>query len=312
MITFLRILKTGVTSFWRHIWLSAAATLVMIITLVTLSVLLILYSLTQYSVGSIKERVDVSAYFKTGTTEANILAIREELVSLPEVKSVNYTSPSEALQEFKDKHRGSQLVLQSLDELTDNPLPASLQIKAKNLDDYPAIAANLEQEKYKDIITKVNYEDNRQIIERLNRVLGIILTSSITLGVIFSLAAILVIVNTFTLTIYNRREEIEIMRLVGATNWYIRGPFLVEGLLYSLVATLVTGLIFLPVFSKYLPTMLVYIAPDALSADTALSGSFILSGPGGSFFMLLIAQLTLSVILSTASSWFAMRKYLQI
>ncbi len=301
-ISFFRVIKTGLLNFWRNIWLSLAATLVMVITLVILSVLLLAYGIATYSVTSIKERVDISVYFKTGLQEKQMLAMKEELETNPKVKEVTYTSAEIALQNFRARHQNDPLVLQSLNELTDNPLPASLQIKAINLDAYPEIAESLKADKYQALVSKVNFEDNRAIIQRLSRILEFIITFGLGLVIVFAIIAILVIFNTLTLTIYNRREEVEIMRLVGATNWYIRGPFLVESLLYSLFATLVTGLLLIPLHTRVLPMINLYLNP----------GSDIFNQKIFSLPYILLMQLVTALLLSFISSMLAIRRYLKI
>jgi cell division transport system permease protein len=301
-ISLLRILKSGVVNLRRNIWLAAASSLVMTITLIILSVMSLLFIITSFSVQSIQERVDISAYFKNDVSEARILAIRDELLADPRILSVNYVSSAEARRNFEESNKNDQLIIDSLNELTDNPFPPTLQIKAKNLEDYPAIATMLEESNYKDLIQEINFEDNRIIIERLNSLLTFIITFGLILMVVFCLIAVLVIFNTIALTIYNRREEVEIMRLVGATNWYIRGPFLVEALTYSLIATIITSILILPIYFQMLPKISNYLTP----------GENIFSGDIKIFLGVIIAQLIIAFILSAISSLLAMRKYLRI
>lgn len=302
LISFFRIIKSGVTNLRRNPWLAAASTLIMTITLIILSVMSLLFIITSYSVRSIQERVDISAYFKSDVSESRILIIRDDLQNDSRIKSVNYVSSDEARKNFEEKHRGDQLIIDSLGELTDNPFPSTLQIKAQNLEDYPAIANDLENSSFRDLIDQINFEDNRIIIERLNSLLRFIITFGSILMVVFCLIAILVIFNTIALTIYNRREEVEIMRLVGATNWYIRGPFIVEALTYSVIATIVTSLLILPIYFNMLPKISNYLAP----------GVNIFSGDWKIFVLVVIIQLIVAFILSTISSLLAMRKYLRI
>lgn len=302
LISFLRIVKTGFTNLRRNIWLALASTLIMIITLIILSVLSLLFVITSSSVNTIQERVDISAYFKTGLAESQIQSIKRDIEADLRVKEVHYVSADEALQEFKAKHSKDQLLIESVGELNENPLPATLQIKAYNLEDYPAIADSLNQEKYKAAIEKVNFEDNRIIIERLNTLLRFIITFGLVLMVVFSLIAILVIFNTIALTIYNRREEVEIMRLVGATNWYIRGPFIVEALAYSVIGTIVTSLLLFPIYQSMLPKISAYLTP---SGD-------IFTGSISTFFMIVLVQLIIAFTLSIISSLLAIRRYLRI
>lgn len=301
-ISFLRIIKTGVTNFVRNLWLSMAATMVMTITLVIFSTLFLLFVLTNYSINTIQNTVDISVYFKIGLAEEQINTIKTEVSQDSKVKEVTYVSASQAFDEFKAKHENDQLITQSLNELNENPLPATLHIKANDLEDYPVVAEKMQSEQYADFIDKVNFEDNRLIIERLNKVLNFIITFGLALFAVFVLIAVLVIYNTITLTIYNRKEEVEIMRLVGATNWYIRGPFLTESMMYSIFSTIITGLLFIPVFTKVIPAVTNYVSPDVSLYNNSVFN----------YAYLLLILFGLSVVLSVSSTLFAIRKYLKI
>lgn len=301
-VSFYRIVRSGLTNFWRNIWLSLAATSVMIVTLVILSSLLLIFIITSYSVNSIKERVDISAYFKVGISENQVLRVKNDLEKNGKVREVVYVSPEEALNNFKELRKDNTEIAQSLDELDENPLPATLQIKAKTLDDYTEIDQLLKSDQYTGVIDKVNFQDNRIVIERLNKILRFVITFGTALIIVFALIAILVIFNTITLTIYNRREEVEIMRLVGATNSYIRGPFLIEALTYSLVATLVTTLLLIPIYLKLIPGINNYLNPG----DSTFTNNFI------DLPYIVLLQLAVSIILSVFSTMLAMRKYLKV
>ncbi len=301
-ISFLRVIKTGATNFIRNLWLSMAATMVMTITLVIFSTLFLLFVLTNYSIRTIQNTVDISVYFKIGLAEDKINSIKTEISQNPKVKEVTYVSAAQSLEDFKIKHKDDQLIAQSLNELNENPLPATLHIKAKNLEDYPAVAERMHSENYANFVDKVNYEDNRLIIDRLTKVLKFIITFGLVLFVIFALIAVLVIYNTITLTIYNRKEEVEIMRLVGATNWYIRGPFLMESLLYSVFSTVITGLLFIPVFTKVIPAVTNYVSPQVSLYNNNVFN----------YAYLLVILFGLSVVLSISSTFLAVRKYLKI
>ncbi len=300
--SFLRIIKIGFVNFWRNLWLSLAATMVMTITLVIFSTLFLLFILTNYSIHTIQSTVDVSVYFKIGLIEDQITKIKTDISHDPRIKEVVYVSASEAFDDFKAKHQNDPLISGSLNELTENPLPATLHVKANNLEDYPGIAEHLESDQYKNFIDKVNFEDNRLVIDRLNKILNFIITFGIVLVGIFALIAILVIFNTITLTIFNRKEEVEIMRLVGATNWYIRGPFLTESLLYSLFSTIITVGLFIPVYSKVLPKVIAYVNPQInINSNNLLNMGY-----------LAIILFVLASVLSISSTMLAIRKYLKI
>ncbi|MCL5666879.1 MAG: ABC transporter permease [Patescibacteria group bacterium] len=301
-ISAFRIIKTGFVNFWRNSWLSAAATMVMTITLVIFSVLFLMFAITNYSISTIKNTVDISVYFKTGLGEDQIMNIKKDFDSNSKIKEISYTSSQQAFDQFKEAHKNDPLITQSLNELTENPLPATFNVKAYQLDDYPGIAQQFQDPKYQDYISKVNFEDNRPVIERLGKILKFIVTFGIGLIIVFSLIAILVIFNTITLTIYNRKEEVEIMRLVGATNWYIRGPFLTESLLYSVFSTIIAGLLFYPVFTKVLPKVALFVNPQVTLFNQNVFN----------FWYLLFMMLAVSVILAVFSTLLAIRKYLKI
>lgn len=304
-VSFLRIIKTGVINFWRNLWLSAAATMVMTITLVIFSILFLLFGLTNYSIKTIQNSIDVSVYFKTGLSEDKIQLARQSIETDKLIKQSTYISSNQAFEDFKQKHMNDPLIQQSLNELTENPLPATLHIKADNLSDYPKIVENLQTDKYKNIISTVNYKNDPKIqkaIDRLDKILKLIVSGGVTLIVIFSLIAILVIFNTITLTIYNRKEEVEIMRLVGATSWYIRGPFIVESLLYAFFASFITSLLLIEVFVKVMPRILQFINPLV----TEFSQSVF------SYWYLIAIIVSLSIVLAVSTTLMAMRKYLKI
>jgi cell division transport system permease protein len=302
LISLGRIILSGVTNLRRNIWLASASTLIMTITLIILSSLTLMFIITNYSIKSIQERVDISAYFKSDASESKILVVRDELKKDPRIKEIDYVSSEQAQNDFRNNHQNDQMIIDSLKELTENPFPATLQIKAYNLEDYPQIATMIENNQYKDLIEEVNYEDNRVIIERLNSLLKFIITFGSILMVVFCLIAILVIFNTIALTIYNRREEVEIMRLVGATNWYIRGPFIVEALTYSIIAAVITSALLVPIYFNMLPKISNYLTPGANIFDGNIS----------TFLLIIVVQLVIAFILSSISSLLAMRKYLRI
>ncbi len=313
MISFLRIVTTGFVNFWRNIWLSAAATLVMTITLIILSTLLLVFAITSYSINGIRERVDMSVYFTAGLAENKIFEIRDELKQNSRVTEVTYISPDEGLKEFLEKNKQNSLITDSLGELNENPIPATLRIKTHTLDDFPAVAEQLKADKYKSMVEKVNFEDNRLIIERLNSILNFVKTFGLALVAVFSLIAVLVIFNTITLTIYNRREEIEIMRLVGATNWYIRGPFLMEAVMYSIMATIITSALLFGLYNSVIPKVSKYLgSSDELALSLSGLPHFLLSGKFVNLPVLLLILLGTSILLSIVSTLLSMRKYLRI
>lgn len=244
---FKRIFKVGFQNFWRNGWLSTATVSVMVLALsVVLGVILALV-LSQALIINLQDKIDVSVYFKSGTLEEEIAALRNELAAKPDVKNVKYTSEQEALEKFKEKHKDNPVIIQSLTELDENPLEASLDVKATAPEKFAAIVNFLENKKYEDMISKVSYYENKEVIDRLTNVTSAIRKVGFVVSVALAAVAMLVSFNTIRIAIYTLRDEISIMRLVGAANWFIRGPFVVEGILYGVVSAAVTVLVFYPI-----------------------------------------------------------------
>ena len=303
MITTLRLIKNGLSNFWRNIWLSSAATLIMVITLTILTLTLLLISLSAFAIKNVQGRVDISVYFQNSVSENQVLAIRDELIkNVPQIQGITYTSASDALLQFKAAHANDPLILSSLDELDQNPLPPTLQIKAKSLNDYPAIAQVLTGNDYNPYISKVNFEDNQAVIEKLSRILSTVKKVGITLAAIFAFIAILVIFNTIRLTIFNRKEEVEIMKLVGATNWYIRVPFIIEIVITSVVAVIITTLLILPLLHYITPKIDYYLGIDPTQGTVIFLR----------YSYLVLLQLGVALALGILSSLIAIRRYLRV
>lgn len=274
----------------------------MVLTLFIFGSLFFLNIATNTALNALQEKIDISVYFKLDTPEAKILKIKSELLALPEVKKINYVSQEQALLNFREKHQENALINQSLEELDENPLEASLNIKAQNTSFYNAINSFLETSKFSPLISKINYQENREeIIERFNAISSAVRKGALILSLIFALIAVLVIFNVIRLAIYNSRREIEIMRLVGASNWFIRGPFIINGLLYGFFGALIC-LVFLYLAVQIASPKLTNFLPQ-----TDLIWYF------HTHFLLVIGLIFLTGIgLGIISSLIAIRRYLKI
>lgn len=232
---------------------SLSAVLVMFVSLFIVTSLVLGSALSQSIVDLLKDKVDINVYFKTNAAEEDILALKEKLEILPEVKEVSYLSREDALDGFKERHKDNSLILSSLDELKDNPLGAVVSIKAKDPSQYEGIAKFLEEDGVSissdgsGIIDKVNFYQNKLVIDRLTKLINSMEKVGFSVSLVFVLIAILVTLNTMQLAIYTSKEEISVMRLVGAGNWYIRGPFIVSGVMAGFLASLMVLVVFYPI-----------------------------------------------------------------
>ncbi len=301
-VTFTRILQNGLLNYSRNFWLSLAATAVMVITLFIISSLLILRALTNLSLETIQEKVDVSVYFQLNVSENAIAQIQDQIKLLPQVRSVSYIPSVTARDKFKELHKEEPLLIESVEQFTDaeNPFPASLAIRVNNLSDYSTIINIFKDPKFNPYVKKIT--DKRDVVDRLTHITNAIKNLGLALTLVFSIVTVIVMFNTIRLTIYNRREEIEIMRLVGAANSYIRGPFLVEGILYGLAGALTTAVLLYPIMFFLTPRVSAFLELDVRQFNYL----------GLNFWVLFLLQCLTGILLGVVSSTIVVRRYLRI
>ncbi|MEI6528566.1 MAG: permease-like cell division protein FtsX [bacterium] len=244
-----RVLRAGLTNFWRNGFVSLSSMVVMFITLSIICSLIFMSAVLKYSLQEIKNKVDINVYLSVNAQEADILGLKKSIEALPEVLSVSYVSADQALQDFRNKHVNDQLTLQALDELGTNPLTASLNIKAKEPSQYEGIAKFLGgsdslSANQTSIIDKVNYLQNKVVIDRLTKIINSANAVGLWLAIAFLLISIVITFNTIKLTIFISRDEISVMRLVGASGRYVKGPFVVSGILYGIASAFLVMIVF--------------------------------------------------------------------
>jgi len=244
--TFKRIFRTGWNNFKRNSYVTVGTTGVMTLVLLVFLSLIALNFISDTIVTALQEKVDITVYFKTTAAEEEVTTIRSDIEKIFGVRSVGYVSRDQALEDFKKRHAGSALINESLAELEGNPLQASLNVKANDTSQYSAIATAIEGNKFRSSIDKINFYENEQVIQRIERISNGLRNWGLISTVVLSFIAVLVTFNTIRLTIYNQKQEIEIMKLVGGSNRHVRFPYLVEGALYGLFAGLFALMIFYP------------------------------------------------------------------
>ena len=301
LTTLSRVIKYGLVGFWRNGWLSTATIAIVFLVLVGFGGLIMFNSLANIVLTDIQDKIDISVYFKMDTQEDRMLELQRSLESLPEVKSVEYISRDKALESFKEKHKDEPTYTQALQAVDTNPLTASLNIKARELKDYETIAGYLNKDNYKEITDKVSYTQNVGAIDRLKQIKSTVQQGGLLLILFISLIAALIIFNTIRLAIYSNREELSVMRLVGASNFFIRGPYMVEGIIYGIAGSIMSVIVVtIGVF---------YASPYAKIFVPDVNGwSYYLSN----FFGFMVAQVAFGVGLGVISSYIAVRKYLKI
>lgn len=270
--------------------------------LLIVSILVSLNMVISASIQAINERLDVAVFLRETVNEEQALRLKTEIETYSGVKQVIYISPQQALDKFLEANR-NRAIIREVVPADDNFLPASLEIKVEDPFLIDGIVDRVMQGEYGNMVSETSLEDNQKLIERLRGLGSFIQKSSLVLAGILVLLALLIIFNTIRITIFTRRREIEIMKLVGATDWYIRWPFIVEGGIYAVVATVLTmtvvGVLFYSFVSPMINAQLV-----TTNANQLFTPQF--------FLMLGIIQLGLSLVVGVSSSYWATKKHLNV
>ncbi|PIW35293.1 MAG: hypothetical protein COZ90_01215 [Candidatus Nealsonbacteria bacterium CG_4_8_14_3_um_filter_37_36] len=300
-ITLKRIFKLGWQNFSRDGGIAAATCFIMVMAILLASFLFLSKDVSQFLISSIQEKADISIYFKNSTLEEEILNLEKELTKIPEVKSIKYVSKEEALEEFIKRHKDSPGLMESLEEVGGNPFLAVLNIKAFEASQYQAVVNFLQGPGFENLIEKVDYYQRKPIIERIFALTVGMKKAGWIISVVLAIIAILVTFNTIRLAILNQKEEIKIQRLVGASNWFIRGPFLVQGMISGFFAVLISFLIFSFICWFLSPKI------EFLFSDLNIWKFFT-----GNFFTIILIQLSTGILLGIISSTIAIRRYLKV
>lgn len=296
-----RISKASWLNFKRNSGLSLATIFILVMTVSLITSLFLFHKVSQFLISRLEEKVDISIYFKEDSPEEEISKIKDELFKMSEVKNVEYVSREMALEKFTQRHKEDPLLMESLEEIGENPFLASLNIKAWQSAQYETLANFLENASFKNLIEKIDYHQRKPVIERLSLMTSAVNKAGIGISVILTIIAFLVAFNTIRLAIFNQREEISIMRLVGASNWFIRGPFLIQGLISGFVAALITVLIFFLICWVLSPKLEVFLV------DFNLQNFFLQN-----FWILFSIQLLTGIGIGVISSFIATRRYLKV
>lgn len=304
LISFYRIFKFAGQGFWRNFWLSIVTISIIILTFISINFIIILNFVTNKTIETVQDKVDVSIYFGTETNENKILEVRNFLESLGQVKEITYIPREEALDKFRLRHKSDSSILKVLEELDKNPLSAVVVVKAKNVSDYPEIISILDNSQYsKELILDKNFEDHQKFIKQIDSISKKINTTVILMAAIFTVIAMLIVFNTIRVAIYTHREEIAIMKLVGANNSFVIFPFIIEGVIYAIFSCLISIAIIYPFLNLIQPHLIKFFGGMEINLVKHFKENFL---------MIFGPQLLGIIILNTISSGIAVRKYLKV
>ncbi len=317
MFTFFkRIIRTGFINFWRNGFLSFSAMVILTLSLTAFGLLIFSSAFGQTLVQEVKSKVDINVYFTLSADEPSVLELKKTIEQLPEVAQVDYISRTMALENFKTKWKDNTLIMQGLAEVGDNPFPAVLNIKAKEPSQYAGIAAFLDSKNSltssgKNIIDKVNYNQNKLVIDRLGKIIPAIGKAGSIVAIILVVVAVIITFNTIRLVIYNARDEIAVMKLVGASHAYVRGPFVTSGIMYGLFSAILT-LIILGVFAFYTDAAIVKFAGIQGTQDFGLIINVFSTYFRQNFGQIFGIIMGSGIVLGAISSYLAVRRYLNV
>lgn len=298
-ISFGRAFKFSLQDIFRNIWLSVVTVVILVLALFSVNLLIALQVVSGAAVQTVREKIDISLYLRTDASESDILALRAEISGLDNVKEVTYISKQTALEDFKKKHENNPDVINALQELDSNPLSPSLVINPKNLDNYNDLITELNKIS-NPIIESRNFDNNKLMLEKINSITERVSEVGFFVSLLFIFITLLVLYNTIRVAIYTHRQEIAIMRLVGASHWFIRAPFLISSVIYTLIGLGVTTLLFyffLNILQPYLETFF-------LNYDINIISYF-----QANLIRLLLLEFAGAALINMVASLVAVRKY---
>jgi cell division transport system permease protein len=297
-----RILAFAWKNFTRNAWIGLATILVLVLSVLSVNVLLGVNAVSDSALHKLEDKIDISVYFSPETPPVILDSARTYMASLPQTQAIDLLTADQALNDFKERHKNDPKILTALGELDKNPLGASLIIKAKSTSDYPFLVEALQNPQFANFVESKTYDDNAGAIQRVQQISNSARYFGIILIAIFTVFSILIVYNSIRIAIYTQREELGIMRLVGASTAFVRLPLILSGVLQALLALIVTsGIVILAIafFDPRLKSLF-----DG--ADSGLQSYFMSNA-----WPLIGIQAAGMIILVALSSWAAAGKYLK-
>jgi len=299
MLSFLRIIKFSLQDVARNIWLSIVTITILLLALLSINTMLTVQTVSDNAVNAVKEKIDISLYLNPDASENDIAALRNRIEGMPEVKSIIYTSKQVALESFRSKYRDNPEILQALRELGNNPLSPSLAITPSNFDETTNLVNSLRQLD-SDIIESRDFSDNTAVVNKIQSITKRVSEVSLVIILIFVLTSLLVVYNSIRVAVYTHKREIEIMRLVGASNYFIYMPFMFSAFIYAVISVLLMISIFYPFLTLFQPYLEVFLA----GYNVNLVNYFV-----NNFWPIFGAQFGVILFITLVASFFAVRKY---
>jgi len=299
ILSFARVIKFSFQDIFRNIWLSLVTIIILILALFTVNMILVVKVVGDAAVGAIKDKIDINLFIKPDTSEKDIEILESRIRQISNVKETRYISKEEALILFKDKHQDNPEILQSLTELGQNPLTPTIIITPANLNEFDNLINQLNALD-SNIIESKNFTNYESMLEKINSITERVSEAGIFLSTIFVFITLLVVYNSVRVAIYTHRREITIMRLVGASNWFIQMPYLFSSLIYSSIGVIVIMFLYYPFLALLQP----YLKAFFVGYNVYLVNYFY-----SNIFTIFGTQFLVSAIIIMLASLLAVRKY---
>ena len=301
-ISALRAVKFSLQDIARNFWLSIVTITILVLALFSINILLSVKIISKSAIDSVREKIDINLYLKTDAPEDEIMALRAQLSNLGLVKEVTYISKTDALEAFKEQHRNNPEVLMALRELNSNPLTPTLVIKPKNVEQYEELINSLNRLQ-SDIIESKNFSNPKEMLNKINSIAEKVNQAGIFVSLIFVVITILVVYNSIRVAIYTHQREIRIMRLVGASHWFIRAPYLISSFVYTIIGLTLAILLFYPFLSLLQPYLEVFFSGYNFNIVTYFNQNF------NKIFGL---EFLVASLINIVASFVAVRKYSKV
>ena len=298
-----RIASYASKNFIRNIGLSIMTITILVLALLSINTIIVLDGITQASLDAFEQQVDVSIDFQPSADQQKVEEVKNTVDSLTEVKSTTFYTAEEVREQFKARHADNDNIISALGALDTNPFGSSLSIEAHSAEDYEKILSLVDTDEYDAVIYKKSRDQHTFVISKIKSITDNISQAATFFAVIFGLFSIFIIFNTIRVALYSKREEIGIMRLVGASKWFIRAPFYTECLMYVVVSLIISMSI----------TYFVVEVIDPHIAQAFISTNFsilvdIKQKMGGILIFEFLAVFSMTLI----AAYIAMRKYLKV
>lgn len=302
MLFLIRVLKFSFQDIFRNIWLSIVTVTILVLALFSINMLYTVKLISENAVEAVKGKINISLYFKPDASEAMIMDVRDRVESLSNVKSVTYITKAEALESFRTKNRNNPEILNALKEIGKNPLSPSLVIVPADFNNSENLIVSLKSLESEAIESR-DFADNSAILDKINQITFRINEIGLALIIIFILTSLLVVYNAIRVAIYTHRQEIEIMRLVGASNAFIYMPYLFSAFFYALVATVLVAISFFPLLTILQPYLEVFFMDYTVN---------ILAFYAANAWLIFGVQFVAIFFITLVATWLAIRKYAKV